>query len=149
MKRTVLGGVLAAGLFVIAAVAFARADSSVTLTAKVPFAFFVGTDTLPAGEYTFNEVAKGLLLIRRDRSAQVLHMTYSGASPGSSAGPRVVFHRYGDQYFLSEVYNGTQNASRQIPVSKLEKEQIEAGAHSVVQNSSRHEVIVLATLVTR
>jgi hypothetical protein len=53
------------------------------------------------------------------------------------------------QYFLSELFDGTGNAGRRFPVSKLEKEHLGTASKSVTENSPEHDVVVYASLVTR
>jgi hypothetical protein len=148
MKRAVLSSVLTASLLVIAVVSFAYAGSSSTTTAKVPFAFSVGKVSLPAGEYTINELSSGLIRIQGDGSHQCFDLTNPGTSPGKDTSARLVFHRYDDQYFLSETYNGVDDAVRRFPISKLEKELMATGSNSVAENSRRPDVVVIA-LATR
>jgi hypothetical protein len=148
MKRAVLSSVLTASLLVIAAVSFAYAGSSSTTTAKVPFAFSVGKVSLPAGEYTIYELSSGSLRIQGDGSRQCINLTNPGTSSRTDTNARLVFHRYDDQYFLSEAYNGVDNAVRRFPVSKLEKEHMATGSNSAAENSGRPDVVVIA-LATR
>jgi hypothetical protein len=144
MRRTVLSGVLTASWLVIAAVSSAHAGSSSIGIAKIPFAFSVGTVTLPAGEYTIRANASGLIMIQGTGSDQSMSYTYPGTSPKNDDRLRLVFHRYDDQYFLSEVFNGTDNPGRKLPVSKLEKEHMRTGSHQVAADSRRPDAVVLA-----
>jgi hypothetical protein len=150
MKRTVRSSVLAACLLVIAALSSAYAGSAHAATASIPFAFSVGTTSFPAGEYTINyEYKSGVVQIQGAGSHHGMYMTYPGKSPGNDSSMRLVFHRYDDQYFLSETLDGTNGVGLSFPVSKLEKEQMNSGSHSVADNSRQHEVVVLVTLATR
>ena len=54
---------------------------------------------------------------------------------------KLVFHRYGDKYFLSQVASGFGASGIQVPTSKQEKEVQTQNAHSV----SDREVVVAAT----
>jgi len=52
------------------------------------------------------------------------HVYYLQTSPNSSytgpQEPKLVFHRYGNQYFLSQIW--TTSAIRNIPMSRMERE---------------------------
>jgi hypothetical protein len=149
MERKVFSGFLAAGLFVMVAVSVAHAEPSITITAKVPFAFSIGTTSLQAGEYTINEFSSGVILVRKDSGNQLLNMTCGGSSRNAGDRPKLVFHRYEDQYFLSEVFSGMGDPSRKLPVSKLEKEQMRAVAHVAAEKARPRDVLVEAALTTR
>jgi hypothetical protein len=97
----------------------ARAFSSnPSVVAKVPFNFTVGHDQLPSGTYKISRDPSGLITIQNmDRQLNVLVATT--VEPVSMVGNKLVFHRYGDQYFLSKISSSV--FSVHVPVSKLEK----------------------------
>ena len=78
--------------------------------ATVPFNFTVGDQTLPSGTYTItSEINSPYLLALHNSDKKVFF--YSLGEPDQS-NPRhdniLVFHRYGNQYFLSDIRsNGT------------------------------------------
>lgn len=89
--------------------------------ADVPFDFTVGDKLLPAGSYTIASLSSGVIEIRsRDRQISLMTMT-SPDSNESANGGKLVFDKYGDQYFLSEVLCPTAAISAALPKSKLEK----------------------------
>jgi hypothetical protein len=45
-----------------------------------------------------------------------------GARAASGVEGKLVFSRYGDRYFLSQVFSAGSGVGRQIPKSKLERE---------------------------
>jgi hypothetical protein len=95
--------------------------------ANIPFDFTVQNVTMPAGEYTWTALhgQGGQIEIRNDQtgvSALVLApralATYQ--SKDTSMG-KIIFHRYGDRYFFSEVWTPSDFCGRTLP-SKLERE---------------------------
>lgn len=99
-------------------------DPSASVT--VPFAFTVGTKLLPSGTYTISlqEGSPELLLIRN--SAQgIAVFTPAHADARQSKHGELVFHKYGDQYFLTEILCSSCNVNMEIPTSKLEKNQLQ------------------------
>jgi hypothetical protein len=140
MKTQVLSKVLVAGLAIaILAVCGFAGSQSVVMKVKVPFAFSAGDVTLPAGEYTITkENARGTLLIQGSQANEVcLVQTFSGITYVPDGNGSLLFKRYGDQYFLSQVFPAFAEAGQKLPVSKMEKEYIAGGprmaAHRPVQ----------------
>jgi len=95
--------------------------------ANIPFQFTVNTVSLPAGEYSLQAFpgANGVLRITNlDTSRTVMVMapatgsTYKGEPTGTG---KVIFHRYGDPYFFSEVWSPGGLRGRAQP-PKLEQE---------------------------
>jgi len=81
---------------------------------NVPFSFGVEGHSLPAGEYTIFTVTpeRSILIISADgkHSAIVNTLPYYAESP--SANSRLVFHKYGDEYYLIQVWTVGQNVGR-------------------------------------
>ncbi len=145
MKRS---GFVFLALSLLFVVATAQANMSFTLTAKIPFAFSVGTASLPAGEYLVQQQANGLLAIRGDGSSSCVTITNTGrTASGTSEGARLVFHRYNEQYFLSEVFGGGGGQAQTLPVSRQEKEYLQSGMKKVAENSRQPEVLVIRAAV--
>jgi hypothetical protein len=72
-------------------------------TAKIPFSFSVNGATLPPGEYSISPgvPAPGLVVLRGTRA--VLAVTIPTGLRDDRE-PHLVFQRYGDEYFLREVW---------------------------------------------
>src|SRR5271170_6782011 len=71
--------------------------------ANVPFDFTVGGKHLPAGNYSFVSDRNDTIVVRNyDARIEVLSMTFDTEKPAANYS-RLVFNKYGDQYFLSEI----------------------------------------------
>jgi hypothetical protein len=108
---------------------------SVTLRAKIPFSFAVGGQTLPAGEYAVAPPSgPGAIVIRGvDHHAAVVAVVHATSDRSHRLQtPQLVFNRYGDRYFLSEVWSSGDKGS-QLPMSHSERE---LTAHRQVPNQS-------------
>lgn len=84
----------------------ARADEALRCT--IPFSFTVNTRTLPPGTYRITKSDQGVLLVE-DQT----HGAFAMSSPldgDQATGPKLVFHRYGDEYVLREVWTGYATA---------------------------------------
>ena len=90
------------------------------LKVTVPFEFTVGDTTLPAGEYDIQ--AKGpwggnvLSISNRKANASAFVISASYVDAKNSKRSELVFTRYGQQYFLSEVW-GANDLGRRMPIS--------------------------------
>jgi hypothetical protein len=100
----------------------AFAQSSVQ--ANVPFAFQAGRAEMPAGHYVVTEdaVAQTLTLHNTDTKASAC-LRADQASINTDGNIKMLFHRYGSQYFLSSLHEGDAGFQITLPVSKNEKQQ--------------------------
>ena len=92
------------------------------VSATIPFEFRMGRTVMAAGEYTIHH-SDGLLVLRsQDGGRAVLGLTLATDIPTSSNAAGLLFHRYGDTYFLVKVWTPGYANARGIPKSSLEKE---------------------------
>jgi hypothetical protein len=90
--------------------------------ANVPFAFTVNSKLLPAGTYMIKAESPGLIVIRNTRKpVSALSLVTPGDAKVTKGG-KLTFHRYGGEYFLSEVTCPAADMSSKIPSSKQEKQ---------------------------
>lgn len=107
-----------------AAVVSANAQSSNRVIADIPFEFNVGYKALPAGEYSVQAVATAgdaLLIQSADRKVSALRLSQATERMKTKSHARLVFHRYGEHYFLAEVWTGADNTGRQLLKSQEER----------------------------
>jgi hypothetical protein len=95
-----------------------------TLTVQVPFGFHVGSSTLPSGEYMVDtDVAPGILRLRSgDSKSTVMIHSMSVQAPARSDQGKLIFNKYGDEYFLSQVWKQGASTGRELPKSRREIE---------------------------
>lgn len=139
--RITMTGMLALALF--AASQPARAQRR--LVADIPFAFTAGNMTLPAGEYRVQKLTDDpatLLIQRTDGRAAMAVITYAASSDAPQAQSKLVFHRYGDRYFLSQIWAAGKTVGRQLQKSRQEKEEQSLLAH----NEKPDQVTIVASL---
>ncbi len=103
-----------------------RAQSTTVVgRVNIPFSFIINNRTIPAGEYTIERPLQGTdqaILIRRgDGRAIGMFLTHSVQTSASSDLGKLVFHRYGDQYFLSQVWTGGDNVGLELTRSRRER----------------------------
>jgi hypothetical protein len=116
----------------------AASAQTIHMRVTVPFKFIAAGATLPAGEYeiqSFGTEEKLLSIHNRNTSAGILVFSNSCESLNASSATKVVFHRYGDRYFLSELWVSGQMSGHQIAPASREKE--------VAMDFPRDEVVLL------
>jgi hypothetical protein len=103
------------------------AQSKPLIKVNVPFNFVAGAKTLPAGEYRVHTERPNVVLIQSNDSTSNMNLLIAhSAEDRKMDGVAVLrFNRYGDRYFLSEIWTGS-DVGRQLPRSRAEKEQIAA-----------------------
>jgi hypothetical protein len=115
-------GALALSFLVTLAAMPAAAKSVDGMRAQVPFDFHVGDKLVRAGNYTVESMTADEQLIRISSGKEAAATTTnSGRERGNGEGrPRLIFHKYGDQYFLSAVWGADSNG-RTLSESKRER----------------------------
>lgn len=86
----------------------AHAQNRLTVSADIPFEFMVGDTKLPAGSYRVRAMSDGgdVLLISNDNGKGSVLRLSKEIRDDNHKGVSLVFHRYGDQSFLSVVWTG-------------------------------------------
>ena len=99
---------------------FAQTENRQLMKVNIPFNFTVDNQTLPAGQYYVLSVTpeRSIRLASTDgkHSAMVSDLPNYASSPSPSS--RRVFHRYGNEYFLAQVWTAGDNVARNPFVSK-------------------------------
>lgn len=117
------------------------AQATDNIRANIPFEFAVGRTTEPAGTYVFSfPVGARVALMQLVGTGGRFLITIPESSYPSPQKPGLVFHRYGNQYFLSRI--GATGTSRDIPPSARERE---AKKTIVAAGRQMQTEIVLAT----
>ena len=124
--------VLAMTLMVLAVGSAQGQSLASKLKVNIPFDFIVADKKLPAGEYSIGRAQIGsgdnVLLIRStDQAANVSSLTSATQVSQPKEKGTLVFHRYGDQYFLFQVWPAGAYTGRVLPKSRLEIEQLTHG----------------------
>jgi hypothetical protein len=118
MKRITAIALLAIANFAMAGTSFAQ---SKMVRVNVPFDFTVGNQLLPAGTYTIKTESEGLIAIKNhDKPIAVLTLVDRDGAKSPNGG-KLLFHKYGDQYFLSEILCSWADMDVSVRPSKAEK----------------------------
>jgi hypothetical protein len=105
------------------------AQSSVNLAASVPFAFNVGTRSLPAGDYRiYGQSGSPNLIVRTaDGAASAIILTTNASRFNSPKQSKLVFRVYGQKSYLAGVWTAGIGRGRETPKTAAEKETERAG----------------------
>ena len=126
MKKQSLRIFLMFSLFAILAASSAQAQSAAReQTANIPFSFMVGDKTFAAGTYTVARInpqsdATALVIKSTDGRARRIVLTTPVQANKAQAKARLVFNRYGDQYFLAQVWTQADDTGHEIRRSRSE-----------------------------
>jgi hypothetical protein len=116
--------------------------------ADIPFQFQVGNTTLPAGEYSVSpnsSTGETLRISSRSTDATVVRMSSPVAQRDPASKSRLVFHKYGNEYFLTEVWSAGFSNGRKLTKSGRERA-LERDASLIGRASSQKPVEVVITL---
>lgn len=127
MRKQVVRGttmmLLLAALVLVTAVASANAQTA-RATANVPFEFVVGSKTLPAAHYTISDMTSGSQVVKisaREENANLFATTIPLSRKASDDKGKLVFHRYGNRYFLAEIWSPGERQGQKLKKSQEEK----------------------------
>ncbi len=123
--------VLYAALLLAASAAFAQTKQG-DVTADIPFPFVVAHQTLPAGHYIVSPANADAVGIHDANNRGTFVPTLSTQRSPNDNSCKLVFHRYGDTYFLSEVWVAGNSNGRTLFRSRAERELAESGKEMVI-----------------
>jgi hypothetical protein len=114
-----------------------------TMKANVPFGFEVGSKHLAPGSYTITTPAPNIVELRSTTDVAMI-LTHSGETYKATKTAKVVFDRYGDHYFLRQLwFNADEKNYLESPESKSEKQ---AKRSELASNSKAPSNVELALL---
>jgi hypothetical protein len=151
LKKQILSIVAALTIIIpMSIIGFAGLDARVS--AKIPFDFMVGGKEFKAGSYSVDRAnlnnPTGMLIIRgADRNA-VASFNVNNITDKGKLEARLVFRRYGNQYFLAQVYDGLSKQGYELLKSKAEREAAKK-RDTITQNTIEPEMITVVAQIGR
>lgn len=113
------------------------------IMANVPFEFDSNGKTMPAGECVITLQGDGApILLIRSGNENLLAIPQTTESTRASGKTTLVFHQYGDRYFLASISLEGRTRGYEFPARKLE-------AELRSQKVTERDVILLASLHSR
>jgi hypothetical protein len=137
-------------IFVASALAFAPVSfpahaqtAGHNMTVNIPFGFEMGNKHFEPGHYTVRTPARGVVEIQ-GHSTTALTLTIEGQSIKPTKTAKLVFDRYGDHYFLRQLwFNAEETSYAECPESKSEKQAKRSELASISKTPSNVELAML------
>src|SRR6516165_11435840 len=122
---------------------FAQTTSQRLMKVDIPFAFSVEDHSLPAAEYLVFTVTpeRSIRFISTDGKHSAIVNTLPNHASLPSENSRLVFHRYGNEYFLAQVWTAGDELVRSPLPSKR--------ATEVASSGERPQTFTVVALVDR
>src|SRR5215469_4895643 len=104
------------------------------MTVTIPVAFTVEQTVLPAGDYVVTHPsAKAIALKRVGGPETLIALTNYTATSHVLQTPRLIFHRYGSQYFLAQAWMPNSDQGYEFYASAREIQVARNGGQDVVE----------------
>lgn len=114
------------------------------LTANIPFDFHVSGERFPAGEYTIRCLNPSsdlkVLQLRRTGGETSVMLQTNGIVGQMNQRARLVFNRYGNQYYFAQAWLSSERIGMQAIKSRQEK----ATAKEMARLAYKPEMVALA-----
>ena len=123
MKKHLFTTMAIAMFITTVAVASAQAQNAPTVSVTIPFGFEVAGKTLPAGDYQLRmEGSRSTLKIQNHDTLRTTFVTISPLQRTDIQNQsKLVFNRYGNQYFLSQVWIAGRSSGEEVRQSSTER----------------------------
>jgi hypothetical protein len=118
MKRITAIAILAVANLAMAGTSFGQ---SKVVKADVPFEFTVGNQLLPAGTYTIRTETQGVIAIKNHDKPVAVYALVGQDGAKAPSGGKLVFHKYGNRYFLNEILCSWADMNVTVRRSNAEK----------------------------
>jgi hypothetical protein len=113
------------------------------MSVNVPFGFELGSQHFEPGTYTIHTPEVGVVEIQGS-STSAMGLTREEQSTKPTKTAKVVFDRYGDHYFLRQLwFNAEEKAYVECPESKAEKQAKRSELASISKKPSNVELAML------
>ena len=95
------------------------------LEVNIPFQFHVGSSKLPAGKYIIHMLDDSDLTVMEistpDGSTTALFNVQSAEAKSAPAKSELIFNKYGNRYFLAELFDQENRSGSKVVESRYEK----------------------------
>lgn len=110
-------------VFVFTSAASANAQSANPMTLDVPFEFYAGDKLLSPGKYTIVQIRNEAFLLQNTAGNEkiIVPTPQSARFRQNAETEQIVFNRYGDRYFLRQIFANRMADGFSLLKSKTEK----------------------------
>lgn len=120
IMRKQLLGLATFGVFLTLSMGSVQAQTGYRIQTDIPFDFTAGESSLRAGIYSVEMISDNALLVRSIDGKKGVQLLTRATAPGGPEQARLIFNRYGDRYFLSQVCVGGGDVGRELHLSGAE-----------------------------
>lgn len=126
MKKQVLTIVAVISCLATLVVTPVQAQNAGNMSVSIPFDFAVSGKTLPAGEYYVQRSTEGTRVVttirnRDNTKAVYLPQTHPVQANEIQSESKLVFNKYGNQFFLSQVWTSGRSAGEELAKTARER----------------------------
>ena len=122
MKKILLSLLVVCCLGFSSAIAASSSLFSFRIKADIPFDFQIGKKKMPKGDYIIESVNdSGTVLIRKEKGGKAVNIMTIKDKHTDKHKSKLMFRRYGDQYFLARIWDGSSESVLKIEKSSAEK----------------------------
>jgi len=131
MKNTVCKTLITLALVLLAlAPAYAQ---KISATVNIPFSFTVDDVRMPAGEYIISSPSERVVNLQHVGGPEAkATLTNNGSSTKSNGRAKLVFHKYGNAYFIAAAWLPNSDHAREFYASASEIQVARNGGQDVV-----------------
>ena len=131
MNRMLRITFVALAVLVALAPAYAQKTSA---TVNIPFNFTVDDVRMPAGEYIISTPTERVVALQHVGGPESkTTMTNNGSSKTSGGGSKLVFHKYGNAYFLAAAWLPNSDHAHEFVTSAQEMQVAREGGQDIVE----------------
>jgi len=126
MKKQLITMMAAVAFLATLAVGSVQAQTAGNMSVSIPFDFAVSGKTLPAGEYYVQRSANGTRVVttirNRDKTEAIyLPQTQPVQTNEIPAESKLVFNKYGSQFFLSQIWIAGRTVGQELTKTSKER----------------------------
>ncbi len=136
MKKQYLFPLLSMVLLMAVGSANAQFGSAPEVRAKVPFDYKVGNATMKAGACSIRGAGTPNVLAIRSNGSEAALLLSRAVNGRAATETKLVFSKYGEQYFLSQIWVEGEATGVQLPKTRAERE--------LMSKATPDSVIILA-----
>jgi len=120
------------------------------VSAKIPFDFMVGGKEFKAGKYSVKRLhdnnPDSILILRSADNGAATNFNINNITDKGASQARLVFRRYGNQYFLAQIFDGRSGFGSELIKSKAEREASKK-RDVITQTTAEPEVVTVVAQI--
>jgi len=129
MKKLRFVSILSSGLFAcalgfitLASTPSAVAQGFTSAKVEIPFAFQTGRSRMPAGLYQITNQSDNIVVLRGPDQVSAFVVMHSAIVSRTQPREKITFHRYGNKYFLSQIWRAGDTFGLECSKTRTEKD---------------------------